>query len=203
MGHIIPGISDAALRFEPQVGVPFGPGQISIVDPVTGTPAPGVNLCGFIQNPVARKACELTANVLGVGPGSQSTVPRTCSDLQVWDPATQRCLDLTPDVTTPAEDPAGLPGASMHLSRPHQDTVPVRKVVERRKCNKWSVLGKDGWCHPKGTIANKMRAWPKPRRPLMTGGDLNCITKAARVATRLKATSKRLKKLGMIKEAIR
>jgi len=109
--------------------------------------------------------------------------------------------DLTPGFDTPAELVAK---GSMHaLMRPHEDRIPSMRDVRTRRCTKGYVLGIDGWCHPKGTISNKNRAWPKARRPLLTGGDLNCIAKASRAANRLKVASKRLKKLGMIKEAIR
>jgi len=40
--------------------------------------------------------------------------------------------------------------------------------------------------------------WPKPRRPLLTSGDLNAISKAARAAARMKVQQKRLQKLGLL-----
>jgi len=42
--------------------------------------------------------------------------------------------------------------------------------------------------------------WPQPRRPLLTGGDLNAISKASRAASRIERQTKRLQKLGMMRK---
>jgi len=88
-----------------------------------------------------------------------------------------------------------LPGGESGLSAVGEPAV---VTMTRRVCLRGSVLGLDGLCHPKGTISNRDRWWPKPRRPLLTGGDLNAIAKAARAARRLQTTQKRLQKLGML-----
>lgn len=97
-------------------------------------------------------------------------------------------------------DPAPPSGSgTLHaLSVPHHDTVPTRTQRSVRRCTKGSVLGVDGWCHPRSSIRNSDREWPRPRRPLLTGGDLNCIAKASRAASRLKVQTKRLQKMGML-----
>lgn len=90
-----------------------------------------------------------------------------------------------------------VPHGGLHaLTVPHTDTVPERREVTVRRCQKGSVLGKDGWCHPKGTISNKQREYPRPRRPLGTSGDLAAVSKAARFGKRLNLQEKRLRRLG-------
>jgi len=66
------------------------------------------------------------------------------------------------------------------------------------ECLPGMVLGDDNVCYNKGQVPNKRRKWPAGRRPLLTGGDMAAISKAARAATRLKNTTKRLQKMGMI-----
>ena len=113
------------------------------------------------------------------------------------DPLTGQCKLFAGTVAGP--DPNGRaqhPG--MALSIPHTDTVPVREMIERRTCTRGSVLGLDGWCHPKGTIRNRDRMWPKPRRALLTPGDLNAINIASRAGTRLEKKTKQLEKMGML-----
>jgi len=70
-------------------------------------------------------------------------------------------------------------------------------------CPTGTVLGKDGVCYDRKAIRNSERAHPKPRKPLLTGGDLNAISKASRAAGRLERQTKRLQKLGMIKKPTR
>ena len=67
-----------------------------------------------------------------------------------------------------------------------------------RRCGRGAVLARDGMCYDKRSLTNKQRWWPKPRRPLLTGGDLNAINRASRAATRLTNATKRLQKLGMM-----
>lgn len=73
-------------------------------------------------------------------------------------------------------------------------------VVNRatRLCGRGNVLDINGFCRDKRTIRNSDRMYPKPRRPLLTAGDLSCIAKASRAAKRMKTQTKRLQKLGML-----
>jgi len=124
---------------------------------------------------------------LGAG-GQTGCPPGQFRDLQ------GNCRDLTEDITTPAEG-AFPRGASMHNGGPsgHTDTAPVTFNQKVRRCNRWSVLGKDGWCHPKKNISNKEREWPKPRKALGTPGELNAVSTASRFAKRLVANEKKLR----------
>jgi len=76
--------------------------------------------------------------------------------------------------------------------------APAEIPTSRADCGRGAVLGRDGLCYDKSSIRNSDRMWPKARRPLLTGGDLNCIAKASRAANRLKTQTKRLQKLGML-----
>lgn len=90
-----------------------------------------------------------------------------------------------------------VPGGSEGLE---MSGVPGTRTIVRRVCPRGSVLGIDGNCHNKRAIRNADRWWPAPRKPLMTGGDLNAIATAARAARRLETAKKRLEKMGMIKK---
>ena len=92
----------------------------------------------------------------------------------------------------------GLPGGATGLQTVGGVSEPGVMQIERRVCPRKHVLGADGGCYPKGMISNKQRWWPAPRRPLLTGGDLNAIATAARAARRLQTAQKRLQKLGML-----
>jgi len=82
--------------------------------------------------------------------------------------------------------------------------VPNVETIQRATCNfpgvRGMVLGADGYCYNKTQLSNKERMWPKGRRPLLTGGDMGAITKAARAAKRLQATQGKLQKMGMLKK---
>jgi hypothetical protein len=85
--------------------------------------------------------------------------------------------------------------------------VPNSEQILRTNCNfpgvRGMVLGADGYCYNKSQISNKERMYPKGRRPLLTGGDMGAITKAARAAKRLQATQSKLQKMGMLKRPSR
>jgi len=80
---------------------------------------------------------------------------------------------------------------------------PISRPINRRECPRRHVLGANGLCYPKGAIKNSDRWWPKPRRPLLTGGDLNAIAIASRAAKRLESATKRLQGMGMMKKPSR
>ena len=67
-------------------------------------------------------------------------------------------------------------------------------------CPPGTVLGMDRLCYNKGDIKNKERAWPRGRKPLLTGGEMRCISIAAGAAKRLERKTKQLQSLGMLKK---
>jgi hypothetical protein len=76
--------------------------------------------------------------------------------------------------------------------------VPQRMARETRWCPRNMVLGNDGVCYSRRELRKSDRMWIPGRKPLLTGGDLSAIARAARAATRVKATSKRLQSLGLL-----
>lgn len=77
-------------------------------------------------------------------------------------------------------------------------TAPMVGSRQYSSCGRGMVLGLDGLCYDRRTIRNDQRMWPRGRKPLLTGGEMNAITKAARAARRVKGTSKKLQKLGLL-----
>lgn len=68
-----------------------------------------------------------------------------------------------------------------------------------RRCPRGAVLATDGLCYNRRDISNRNRMWPRGRRPLLTGGDMRCITIAARAGRRLETKTKQLRRMGMMK----
>jgi len=73
---------------------------------------------------------------------------------------------------------------------------------ELRLCPPKTVLGVDGVCYNRRDLRNDERAWPRGRRPLMTGGDVRAISIANRAATRLQKKQKQLEDMGMLKKKV-
>ena len=74
------------------------------------------------------------------------------------------------------------------------------KLVDVAQCPANTVLGTDGICYNKTGFPNKNRMWPAGSKPLLTGGEMGAITKAARAGRRLEGATKRLQRLGMMKK---
>ena len=73
-----------------------------------------------------------------------------------------------------------------------------------RRCPRGAILGApeaDGTslCYNRGQISNRQRAWPRGRRPLLTGGEMRAISIASSAANKLQRKQKQLQKLGMLK----
>jgi len=69
--------------------------------------------------------------------------------------------------------------------------APFVESIQRRSCPPMHVLGMDGLCYHKKILPNKFRAWPKPTAPLLTGGQVNILRKAASLEKRIKVAAKR------------
>lgn len=76
---------------------------------------------------------------------------------------------------------------------------PAIRDTMTRICPRGSILGTDFLCYNKGEITNRQRAWPRGRRPLLTGGEMRCISIAASAAKKLQKKQKQLISLGMLK----
>lgn len=116
------------------------------------------------------------------------------------------CMDLMPGgagsgsgiVVSPG-DPRRTRGGPMEMG----GYAPARTTLEVRRCGKGAVLGFDGLCYDKRMLRKDQRAWVPGRKPLLTGGDLNAIAKAARAARRMKGQQRKLERLGLLKRPTR
>lgn len=75
-------------------------------------------------------------------------------------------------------------------------------VVDRmmRICPPKTVLGADGICYNRRDLRNSERAWPRGRRPLLTGGEVRAISIASTAAKKLERKKKQLEELGLLKK---
>jgi hypothetical protein len=78
--------------------------------------------------------------------------------------------------------------------------TPGAQAQTRLMCPRGMVLGMDDLCYNKRDLRKDERKWVPPRKPLLTGGDLNAISRAARAAGRMKVQQKRLEKLGLLQK---
>jgi len=164
----------------------------------------GFDPCDLLVGDRARAVCKGIIN----GGGNGSTLP--------FDPSPQcdpgfvlvdgvcrrgrsRLPDIDPDFLSPGEASERVGEAVM--GRYGAGIAPGNRVINRAVCLRGMQLGNDGVCYNKSQITNKERMWPAGRKPLLTGGDMRCISTAARAAGRLERTTKRLQKIGIMKKA--
>lgn len=116
-----------------------------------------------------------------------------CGFGMVFDPVTRKCvfgLGSQPGRDVAADEAVmGRYGAGL---------TPDREVRQTLTCLPGMVLGDDNICYNRGQVPNKRRKWPKGRKPLLTGGEMNAITTAARAARRVKSATSKLQALGML-----
>ncbi len=188
-----------------------------IVAGVTGGPAAGV--ATFLQSPGGARrgrrslADRHTAHGHFVDPrtGARSghtgpqrsfapaalvaSDPDPCGFGRVWDPARGECvLGLG---SQPGRD---VPMGEVVMGRYGAGMTPELELKQSRICLPGMVLGDDGICYNRGQVPNARRAWPKGRKPLLTGGEMRSISIAARAARRVKETTKKLQALGMLEK---
>jgi len=170
----------------------------------------------------ARTACEFARGLVpgdppggGGGGGGGGGFP--CSIGFAIDPRTGRCapisqltnghddlIDVDPLFLSPGE--ASISVGEAVMGRYGAGMVPGNQVINRADCNlggriRGMVLGDDGVCYNRREISNKQRMWPRGRRPLLTGGDLNAISKAKRAAGRLARVISDTRSIGLLKPA--
>jgi len=98
-----------------------------------------------------------------------------------------------------------LPFGEAKMGRFGAGLKPAVFSQQRRACPRGSVLGApeaDGssLCYNKRDISNKERAWPRGRRPLLTGGEMRAISTASAAAKKLQRKQKQLEQLGLLKK---
>ena len=131
----------------------------------------------------------------------------TCEDRGMMTDSRGRCVSRGPGSFT-VDPTAILPGGRPFVSgAPRTAQVPmigasaVQPFIENqtvRRCGRGAVLAIDGLCYDRKLLRKDQRMWPPGRKPLLTGGDLNAISRAARAAGRMKTQQKRLQKLGLL-----
>lgn len=115
--------------------------------------------------------------------GSRDILGR-CVDLQPGGPVSGGGMNLTF-----GEAVMGQYGAAL---------VPARMSTETRRCPRGTVLGKDGLCYNKRDLRKDERMWNPGRKPLLTGGELNAMSIAARAARKVKARQSQLQSMGLL-----
>ena len=131
----------------------------------------------------------------GVGPSQRGP----CDFPNVRDPDTGMCR-------TPTSGEFGGPQFEVGeavMGRYGAALEPGSRIIDRAICLRGMQLANDGLCYNKGQITNKQRMWPAGRKPLLTGGDMRCISVAARAGRRMELATKRLQKMGMMKKPAR
>lgn len=119
-----------------------------------------------------------------------------CGFGRVWDEVRGKCVfglgaQAGRDDTPIGDAVMGRYGAAM---------VPGNHVINRAVCLPGMIVGDDGLCYNRGQITNTQRAWPRGRKPLLTGGEMRAISVAATAGRRLERATKRLQKIGLMKK---
>jgi len=157
-------------RVQPRAAVPQG----------SGCP-PGF----FLQNGQCVQSAQRVVKTPGLLGFGQRLIPGGATGFEV------EGATVTPSVTGDfGEAVMGRFGAALE---------PAIRMTDVRVCPRGTVLGMDGLCYNRRDIRNAERFWPRGRRPLLTGGEMRCITIAASAAKKLKTKQKQLETLGLLK----
>lgn len=106
------------------------------------------------------------------------------------------CMSADPRARPPSQD--GFGGAVMGPMGMAGLTPQIRSTATRI-CPRGAVLGMDGLCYNRSSLRNSDRMWPRGRRPLLTGGEMRCISVAASAGRKLQRKVKQLQSMGMMK----
>lgn len=131
-------------------------------------------------------------------PGSLVATQNPCPTGQRRIPFTNRCVGVSvPDVL-----PGGAPFVSTSQAQGQAvlgqfGVALTPDAMERTKlrCPRGMVLGMDDLCYNKRDLRMDERKWRPGRKPLLTGGEMNAISTAARAAGKLARSRARLKKV--------
>lgn len=131
-------------------------------------------------------------------PGSLVAQESPCPPGQVRVPFTNRCAGVSPADILPGGAP--FVSTSVQMGTPtlgHYGVAVTPMAMERVKlrCPRGMVLGMDNLCYNKRNLRADERKWKPGRRPLLTGGEMNAITVAARAAGKLERSKKRIRKV--------
>lgn len=134
------------------------------------------------------------------GPSTNLAVPQSCPDGTTS--ILGRCVDLQPGGATQGGGVMLSYGEAV-MGRYGPALVPAQAATVIRRCPRGAVLGNDGLCYNRKDLAKRDRMHIPARKPLLTGGDLNAISRANRAANKLKAQQKRLQQMGMLPKPTR
>jgi len=123
--------------------------------------------------------------------------------IQKRDPITGKCVSAFIGTLPGIDDPTTrMEVGEAVMGRFGAAYMPGSKIVDRAICLPGDVVGADGLCYPKRSLRNSERAWPKGRRPLLTGGEMRAISVASRAANRVTRTAVRLQEMGLIQKPV-
>ncbi len=119
-----------------------------------------------------------------------------CTAPFVRDPRSGACILRG----SPAAGSVGIPAIAELAPQPGgmDGQLPSARTSQTLVCPPGMVLSKDDRCFH--SLPRKDRKWNPGRKPLLTGGERNAITKAAAAARKIQRTEKQLQKLGMLKK---
>jgi len=150
--------------------------------PLKGGESLGTYLAGIPEN-----LQILAMNILGIGGGDNGVPGGECEPPLVFN---GRFCEFP-------GSPAGGMG-ELRKGRYGPAEEPFFETRNVRSCLAGFILGDDKLCYKKGTITNKQRLWPKGTAPLLTGGEMSAIRKAARAAAKFERVGKRLRGMGLV-----
>jgi hypothetical protein len=163
---------------------------------------PGPTNCPGGTSWVNNVGCVPGGGFVATGGGGAGT----CPSGTFRNPITGNCVRIDPSAILPGGAPfisSTQPyGAATH-GRYGIAMVPAAQSQTRLSCPRGMVLGMDNLCYNRRDLRKDERKWVPPRKPLLTGGDLNAISRAARAAGRMEVQKKRLEKLGLLKKPTR
>lgn len=158
----------------------------------------GMSQCSRISNVLARAACEMAVRAAGgvlgtLGGGSSSSSSsssQACPSGYRWDGS--RCVTTGVGAYLPGD--VGAPDTGWTAVNGWygvgRSPLPVQRIV--RACPSGWVLGKDGVCYE--SLPRTKRAHNPGARPLLTGGDMNALRKAASLQKKITKINRRFGK---------
>lgn len=214
LGSYAPG-STMANQFTPPFGFDFSPYSSPTFNPYSspaytpsGGSSPTQNLCiqGCQLLPAAaRPLCIAACGFIpsgGGGGGGMGMVP-SCAPGYVLNSAGQ-CVVAGVGGMMERMLPGGstgtmLPGQAQMgaFGIPAETPAQVGTILRNDgstgpvfRCRGNLVLGKDNLCYARGSIPRSARKHPPGRKPLLTGGDLKCLTKAQGLRGKIKRAAR-------------
>lgn len=167
------------------------------------------DLAGAVVGGLADRVRRAAAGNSGSEPAGSPAVPGNLVAQPQNTPCPSGSFLLNGRCVNPS---AALPGGTPFITDPYGEAVkgmygvaltPAAVASTRYRCPRGMVLGMDNLCYNRRDLRKDERKWVPPRKPLLTGGDLNAISRASRAASRIERETKRLQKLGMIRKPTR